>query len=168
MKIISEKGSNFGCPERRKLMMWMCETRIRLFMQMELEVCRDEYKRLLRCHRCIVNNCPEKYLSTHACTHSPDHARKLMRRWEIAKKGILPSTLKMTLKTYYPPPVHQPQPQPPQYDLPPRRLPERPLPVSPLSSSPLPCIEPESSEDDQIERDSNQKRRITVFLHVDC
>ena len=58
----------------------------------------------------------------------------------MAKKGILPLTLKMTLKKYYPQPVHQPL-VPPHPEIPP-------------FSSPLPCTETVSSGDVQTESDS--------------
>ena len=54
------------------------------------------------------------------------------------RDGILPSTLKIVLKTRYPLPQQQPGPVSP------------PLGVQPYSS-PLPCAEPESSGDDEIE-----------------
>ena len=44
----------------RKIM-WMRETRIRIFMQMELKACRDELDWLARCYLCAVNNCREEY-----------------------------------------------------------------------------------------------------------
>ena len=58
----------------------------------------------------------------------------------MAEKGIMSSTLKMTLKTYYPLPVHQPL-VPPRLEI-------------PTCSSPLPCTKSESSGDDQTESDS--------------
>ena len=58
----------------------------------------------------------------------------------MAKEGILPPTLKITLKKYYPLTIHQPL-------VPPR-------PELPTYLSPLPCTEPESSGDDQTESDS--------------
>ena len=58
----------------------------------------------------------------------------------MARKSILPPTLKSTLKTYNPLPVCQsPVPQHPKI---------------PYCSSPLPCTEPESSGGDQTESDS--------------
>ena len=33
-------------------MVWVCETRIRTFMQMELEACLDEIDWMVTCHNC--------------------------------------------------------------------------------------------------------------------
>ena len=57
----------------------------------------------------------------------------------MTAKGILPPTLKMILKKYYPLPVHP--------------LPVSPHPEIPSCSSPLPCTEPESSGGDQTKND---------------
>ena len=65
----------------------MHETRIRLFMPMELVAYRDECKWLLRCHRCIVKNCPEEYCPTIPLPIPDDYVRNLIERWEMAKKG---------------------------------------------------------------------------------
>ena len=40
---------------------WMRDTRIRLFIKMELLECRDELDLLMRCHACAFNNYPEEY-----------------------------------------------------------------------------------------------------------
>ena len=60
-------------------------------MQVELEACSDECERLLRCHLYIVNNFPEEYCLPMPLPIFPDYAKSLMRRWEMAEKGILPS-----------------------------------------------------------------------------
>ena len=60
----------------------------------------------------------------------------------MAKEGILPPLINMSLKTRYPLPVRQ---QPPLV-LPPSDIPPCP--------SSLPCAEPESLGNSQIERDS--------------
>ena len=52
-------GSNYSEDEGK--MVWMRETGIRLFMQMEPRAYRDEFDWLLRCHKCAVNNCSEEY-----------------------------------------------------------------------------------------------------------
>ena len=67
-----------------------------------------------------------------------DYIKKLGKRVELAEKGILPSTLKMILKTHYPLPVKQQPPVPPTSDIPP-------------SLTPLSSVEPELLEDDRIE-----------------
>ena len=41
-------------------MAWMRETRIRTFMQMELEACLDEVAWIIRCHNCAANNCSDE------------------------------------------------------------------------------------------------------------
>ena len=41
-------------------MTWMREMRIRLFMLMELENCRNELGWLIRRHNCIIDNCTEE------------------------------------------------------------------------------------------------------------
>ena len=76
----------------------------------------------------------ESYANTPDCTNS------LTRRWEIARKGILPPTFKVILEKCYPLPV--------------RQSPVLPHPEIPSCSSSLPCTEPESSGDGQTESDS--------------
>ena len=49
------------CSKEEWKMIWMRETRIRFFMQMELEACRNELDWVLRCHDCIVNTRPEEH-----------------------------------------------------------------------------------------------------------
>ena len=39
----------------------MRETRIKIFMQMELEACRNELDWLTKCFLCAANNYPEEY-----------------------------------------------------------------------------------------------------------
>ena len=129
-----------ACSEEERKMMWMHKTTIKIFIQMELEACRDECKLLLRCHHCIINICPEESCPPMPLSIPPDYAKNLMRRWETARKGILPPTLKMTLKRYYPLPV--------------RQSPVPPHPEIPLCLSSLPCTESEPSGDDRTERDS--------------
>ena len=71
-------------------MMWMRKTRIKLFMQMGFEACRDDLDWLLICHDCIVNNCPEEYYPPMSLPIPPGYTKNLARRAEMVKKGILP------------------------------------------------------------------------------
>ena len=121
-------------------MMWMRETRINLFMQMELEACRNELNRLIRCHDCIVNNCPEKYYTLMPLLTPFGYAKNLARRAEMAKKGISPPTFKMILRKYYPLPV--------------RQSPVLTHSEIPSCSPSLTCTEPESWEDGQTDSDA--------------
>ena len=137
----------------------MRKTSARCFEQMELEGCKDECKCLIRYNHCMANNCPKEYCPPMPVPIPPDYAKILMRKWEMAKKSILPHALKMTLKTYYPLPVHQPPVPPPPEILP--------------CSSPLPCNEPESSGDDQTDSDSlrepadgQEEERLEIALVV--
>ena len=50
---ISRDDVQYWSEEVRK-MAWMRETRIRTFMQMELETCWDELDWLIRCHNCAA------------------------------------------------------------------------------------------------------------------
>ena len=81
------------CSEGRKLI-WMRETRIRLFTQMELETCRNECNWLLRSHHCAVNDFPEEYCPPRHLSIPPDHVKNLVEKWKMARKGILPPSLK--------------------------------------------------------------------------
>ena len=98
------------CSEEERKMVWMRETRIKIFMQMELEACWDELD-------CTVNNCPEEYYPPKPLPIPSGYAKNLARRAEMAKKSILSPTFNMVKKKYYPLPVHQPQvsPQHPEF-----------------------------------------------------
>ena len=71
VKTISEEGSNFRCSEEERKMMWMRETRINIFTQMELEACRNELGWLIKCYLCAVNDYPGRVLSTDAFASPP-------------------------------------------------------------------------------------------------
>ena len=94
----------------------MREKRTWLFKQMKLEAYRDEYNNwLIICYFCAVNNCPEEYCPPMPLPFPLDYIKNLNKRSEMARKGILPSPLKMILKTCYllpvqkqPPPVSPP------------------------------------------------------------
>ena len=87
--------------EERKLC-WMRETRIKLFMVMELEKCRTGLGWLIRSHNnCIVDNCPKEDYPPMPLPIPPGYTKNSERRMEKAVEGILPPTLKVFLKTYY-------------------------------------------------------------------
>ena len=98
---VNAKGIGVGSEEGRK-MIWMRETRIRHFMQMELEAYRDKLDWLLRCHHCIVDNFPEEHCPPMPIPIPSDQATNLARRAEVTKKGILSLTFKMIKKKYCP------------------------------------------------------------------
>ena len=79
-------------------------------------------------------------LPTYASTHSSRLYQESGEEMGNGEKGILPPTLKMTTRKYYPLLV--------------RQSPVPPHPETPSYLSSLPCTESESSGDDQTERDS--------------
>ena len=115
----------------------MRETRIKLFMVMELEKCRNELGWLIRSHNnCIVDNCPKEDYPPMPLPIPPGYTKNLERRMEKAVKGILPPTLKVFLKTYYSLPAHQALVHPKHSE------------ISPFSQSPISYIKPKSAGDD--------------------
>ena len=82
-------------------MAWMRKTRIRTFMQLELEACLDEINWMVRCHNCEAINCPQEEYPARPLPIPPDYINNLQSRLTKVKKGIRPSTLKMILKTHY-------------------------------------------------------------------
>ena len=101
------------CSEVEQKMAWKRKTRIGTFMQMELEVYLDEVDWLIRCHNCAAKNCPEEEYPPRPLPILLDYIDNLQRRLIKVKKGILPTTLKRILKTYYHLPAHQaPVPSP--------------------------------------------------------
>ena len=99
-------------------MTWMRETRIRSFTQMELDNCRNELVWLLRCFNCAADSCPEEEYPPRPLPIPPGYIDNLQRRLSKVMKGILPPTLKIILKTYYPLPVHQAPVHPQQQEIP--------------------------------------------------
>ena len=93
------------CSEEKRKMAWMQETRIKTSMPMELKVCRDELDWLLKCDNCVVYNCLEEEYPPRPLPIPPDYIDNLQSRLSKVMKGILPPTLKITLKTYYQAPV---------------------------------------------------------------
>ena len=79
----------------------MRETRIKLFLLMELEKCRKKLGGLIKCHNCIVDNSPEEDYLPKPLPIRPGYTKTLERRMRKAVKGVMPLTLKKILKTYY-------------------------------------------------------------------
>ena len=89
----------FSCSEEAGKMAWMREKRIKVFMQMELDNCRNELGWLIRCHNCSVDNCSEEEYPPRPLPIPPDYIDLLQRGLGRVMKGILPPTLKIILKT---------------------------------------------------------------------
>ena len=88
------------------------ETRIRTFMQLELEVCLEEVSWMLRCHNCEALDCPqEEYPARLLPTPPPSYIDNLQSRLIKARKAIFPASLKIILKTKYSFPVRRPAPE---------------------------------------------------------
>ena len=81
--------------------MWMRETRIRTFMQLEIEACLQEINWMIRCHNCEVLNCLQEEYPARSLGIPPDFIDSLQIRLIKVKKGTLPPTLKMILKIHY-------------------------------------------------------------------
>ena len=99
--------------EEYKKMTSMREARIRTFMQLELEACQEEINWMIRCHNCGALNCPQEEYLARPLPIPMNYIDNLKSRLIKVKKGILPPTLKMIMKTYYPPPA-SPEPQTPE------------------------------------------------------
>ena len=80
----------------------MREKKTKIFMQIELDNCRIEVVWLIRCHNCAADNCPEEEYPLKPLHIPPVYMDNLKRRLGKAMDGILPLTLKLILKTYYP------------------------------------------------------------------
>ena len=78
----------YYCSEEERKVSWMSETRITISVQAELKACRDELDWVATCYLRAVNDCPEDcppmYLPI-----GPNYAKKMVRRSEMAQKGIL-------------------------------------------------------------------------------
>ena len=93
--------------EKEEKMAWMRETRIRIFMQMELKACLHELDWLIKCHNCATYNCSQEECRPRPLPAPLDYIHNLQSRLVKIKRGILPPTLKVVLKTYYPLPPRQ-------------------------------------------------------------
>ena len=114
----------------------MREKRIKLFMLMELEKCRNELGWMIRCHNCTIDNFPEDDYPPRPLPIPPGYTEMLERRIRKAMKGILPPTLKRILKM--------------DYSLTARKTPVHPKHLKMLScfQIPMPYTEHESLGDD--------------------
>ena len=70
-------------------------------MQLELEACLEEINWMIRCHNCEALNCPKEEYPVSPLLIPPDYIDNLQSRLIKVKKGTLPPTLKMILKTNY-------------------------------------------------------------------
>ena len=109
--IVSENGAQFYSEEDAK-MVWMHETTIRTFMQLELEACLEEisWMYMITCHNCEALNFPQEEYPARPLPIPPDYIDNLQSRLIKVKKDTLPSTLKMVLKTHYHLPARRPAP----------------------------------------------------------
>ena len=93
-------------------MMRKREARIRTFMQLELEACLEELNWMTRCHNCEALNCQqEEYPARLLLIPPPNYIDNLQSRLIKARKGIIPPSLKMIIKTYYHLSVRRPAPK---------------------------------------------------------
>ena len=67
------------CSEEETKLNWMRDTRIRLFMQMELLGSRDELDWSMKCDHCVVNNYPEEYWSSMPLPVPPKYHENLCK-----------------------------------------------------------------------------------------
>ena len=104
---ISEDDVQF-CSEEDAKMVWMRETRIRTFIQLELEACLEEINRMIRCHNCEALDCPQEEYLARPLPIPPDYIGNLQRRLIKVEKGALPPTLIIILKTNYHLPPRRP------------------------------------------------------------
>ena len=75
-EIVSEEGSKYICSEER-ILMSVRETRIRLFMQIERDACREEFDWLIKCYLCAVNVYPKEYSPQMPLPVPPDYDKKI-------------------------------------------------------------------------------------------
>ena len=78
------------CSDEERKIAWMQETRIRIFMHMELKACWDELDWLIRYHNCAAYNCPEEEYPPRPLPIPPDYIDNLQTRLSKVMKGILP------------------------------------------------------------------------------
>ena len=131
-------------------------------MIMKLETCSNELGWLIRCHNCIVDNCPEEDYPPRPLPIPPGYTENLERKMRKSLKGKLPPTLKLILKTCYPLPARQAPVHP--------KHPE----ISSGLQSPMPYTEHESLGDDQTksasfgaqQADGREKEQLETSLAV--
>ena len=100
---ISEEDAQYF--EEYKKLTWMREARIRVFMQLEFESCLEEINWMIRCHNCEALNYPHEEYPARRLPFPQNYIDHLRSGLIKVKKGILPPTLKIVIKTYYPPPT---------------------------------------------------------------
>ena len=100
---ISEEDAQYS--EEYEKMVWMRQARIRTFMQLELEAYQEKIIWMIRCHNCEALNRPQEGYPARPLPMPSNYVDNLQSRLVKVKQGILPPTLKMILKTYYPPPT---------------------------------------------------------------
>ena len=97
MNFLIEKGGNalnrektthdaHYCSEEHT-MAWMRETRIRTFMQLELEACLDEIN-WIRCHNCGALLCPQEEYPSKPLPIPPDYIDNLQSRLIEVKRRV--------------------------------------------------------------------------------
>ena len=74
-------------------------------MQLEIESCLEEINWMIRCHNCEALNFPQEEYPARPLPIPPKYIDNLQSRLIKIKRGILSSTLKVIIKTYYPPPA---------------------------------------------------------------
>ena len=100
---ISKEDAQYS--EEYEKTVWMREARIKAFMQLELEACQEEII-WIRYHNCEALGRPQEEYPARPLPISPNYIYNLKSRLIRVKQGILPpTTLKMILKTDYPPPA---------------------------------------------------------------
>ena len=87
--------------EEYKTMTWMREATIGTFMQLDLESCQEEIVWMIRCHNCEALNCPQEDYPARPLLIPPKYIDNLQTRLIKVRKGILPPTLEMIIKTIY-------------------------------------------------------------------
>ena len=96
----SEEDAQFYFEEYYK-MLWMCEARIRTFMQLELEACQEEITWMIRCHNCEALNRPQEEYPARPLPIPTNYIDNLHSRLIKVHQGVLPPTLKMIPKIRY-------------------------------------------------------------------
>ena len=97
---IFEDDTQFYSEEEAK-MVWMGETSIRTFIQLDLEACLEEINWMITCCNCKALNCPREDYPARPLPIPPDYIDNLQSRFIKAKNNTLPPTLEMMLKTHY-------------------------------------------------------------------
>ena len=97
---ISEEDAQYS--EEYYKILWMCEARIRTFMQLELEACQEEIVWMIRCHTCEALNRPQKEYPARPLPVPPHYIENLHSRLIKVQQGVWPPTLKVAVNTIVP------------------------------------------------------------------